>query len=158
MSSFKKRSFSAKNFNWIITYILISILSVAVIFAFAKIDKNEDTKTLGSSSLTYAIGLLDAEGEYEQGTSSIYMKDYQSVDGLTVELKDKATVTYKLFFYDENKDFVDMTSDLSLNYDSSSIPETAEYFRIMITPINDAEVSFFEIYNYARQLIVSVNK
>ena len=157
MSSFKKRM-SASNIKWIITFTLISILSIAVIFAFVKIDKNETTKTLGTSSFTYAIGLLDAEGEYEQGTSSIYLKDYQSVDGLTVKIKDKATVTYKLFFYDENKDFVDMTSDLSLNYDSSSTPETAEYFRIMITPTNDAEVSFFEINDYAGQLTVSVNK
>ncbi len=157
MSSFKKRM-SASNIKWIITFVLIAMLSVAVIFAFVKIDKNEKTKTLGTNSFTYAIGLLDAEGEYEQGTSSIYMKDYYSVDGLTVELKDKATVTYKLFFYDEDKEFIDMTSDLSLSYDSSSTPATAEYFRIMITPTNDAEVSFFEIDDYAEQLTVSINK
>ena len=106
MSSFKKRM-STSNIKWIITFVLIAMLSVAVIFAFVKIDKNEKTKTLGTNSFTYAIGLLDAEGEYEQGTSSIYMKDYYSVDGLTVELKDKATVTYKLFFYDEDKEFID---------------------------------------------------
>ena len=157
MSSFKKRM-STSNIKWIITFVLIAMLSVAVIFAFVKIDKNEKTKTLGTNSFTYAIGLLDAEGEYEQGTSSIYMKDYYSVDGLTVELKDKATVTYKLFFYDEDKEFIDMTSDLSLSYDSSSTPATAEYFRIMITPTNDAEVSFFEIDDYAEQLTVSINK
>ncbi len=154
MSSFKKRM----NIKWIITFILIAMLTVALIFAFVKIEKNEKTKTLGTNSFTYAIGLLDAEGEYEQGTSSIYLKDFESVDGLTVEVKDKATVTYKLFFYDENKEFIDMTSDLSLNFDSSSTPETAEYFRIMITPTNDAEVSFFEINDYAGQLTVSVNK
>lgn len=157
MSSFKKRM-SANKFKWIITFVLIAMLSVAVIFAFIKIDKNEKTKTLGADSFTYAIGLLDAEGEYEQGTSSIYTKEYYSVDGLTVELKDKATVIYKLFFYDEDKEFIDMTSDLSLSYDSSSTPATAEYFRIMITPTNDAEVSFFEIDNYAEQLTVSINK
>lgn len=157
MSSFKKRM-SVNDIKWIISFVLIAMLIVAVIFAFVKIDKNEKTKTLGTNSFTYAIGLLDAEGEYEQGTSSIYMKDYYSVDGLTIELQDKATVTYKLFFYDENKEFIDMTSDLSLSYDSSSTPTTAEYFRIMITPTNDAEVSFFEIDDYAKQLTVSINK
>ena len=86
------------------------------------------------------------------------MKDYYSVDGLTIELKDKATVTYKLFFYDEDKEFIDMTSDLSLNYNNSSIPTTAEYFRVMITPTNDAEVSWNEISTYAGQLTVTVNK
>ncbi len=157
MSSFKKRM-SANKVKWIITFVLIAMLSVAMIFAFVRIDKNEKTKTLGTNSFTYGIGLLDTEGEYKQGTSSIYMKDYHSVDGLTIELKDKATVTYKLFFYDEDKEFIDVTSDLSLNYDSSSTPELAEYFKIMITPTNDAEVSFFEIHEYASQLTVSVNK
>ena len=157
MSSFKMRM-SANNFKWVVTFVLIAMLSIAVIFAFVKIDKNEKTRTLGTSSFTYSIGLLDSEGEYEQGTSSIYLKDYYSVDGLTIELKDKATVTYKLFFYDADKEFVDMTSDLSLSYDSTSTPATAEYFRIMITPTNDAEVSFFEIDDYAKQLTVSINK
>lgn len=158
MSSFRKKRISVSNIKWIITFVLIAMLSVAVIFAFVKIDKNEKTKTLGTNSFTYAIGLLDAEGEYEQGTSSIYTKDYYSVDGLTVELEEDATITYKLFFYDENKDFIDMTSDLSLNYDSSSTPETAEYFKVMITPTNDAEVSWTEISTYAGQLTVTVNK
>ena len=152
MSSFKKSIFSKSNFKWLITFVMISILSIAVIFAFVKIDKNEDSKTLDANIFTYSVGLLDEDGEYVQGTSSIYMKDYQSVDGLTIELKEDATVTYKLFFYDENKEFVDMTSDYS------EIPENAEYFRIMITPTNDAEVSIFEINDYAGQLTVSINK
>ena len=153
MSSFKKR-ISKTNLKWIITFVLIAMLSFAVIFAFVKIDKNEKTKTLGTGSFTYAIGLLDSEGEYEQGTSSIYTKDYYTVDGLTIEVKEKATVTYKLFFYDEDKEFIEMTSD----YDNSSTPETAEYFKIMITPTNDSEVSFFEIDDYAEQLTITINK
>lgn len=157
MSSFKKR-FNNNSIKWIITFTLLSLLLVSVVFAFVKIDRNEKTKKLGTNSFTYAIGLLNEEGEYEQGTSSIYLKDFCSVDGLTVEVKEKATVTYKLFFYDEDKEFLSATSDLSLNYDSASIPSSAEYFKIMITPTNDAEVSFFEISGYASQLTVSVNK
>lgn len=157
MSSFNKR-LNANKIKWIITFVLIAMLSIAVVFAFVKIDKNQKTKTLGTNSFTYAIGLLDAEGEYVQGTSSIYTKDFTSVDGLTVEIKEDATITYKLFFYDADKGFVDKTSDLSLNYDGSSIPATAEYFKVMITPTNDAEVSFFEIGTYAGQLTVTVNK
>lgn len=157
MSSFNKH-LNANKIKWIITFVLIAMLSIAVVFAFVKIDKNQKTKTLGTNSFTYAIGLLDAEGEYVQGTSSIYTKDFTSVDGLTVEIKEDATITYKLFFYDADKEFVDKTSDLSLNYDGSSIPSTAEYFKIMITPTNDAEVSFFEIGTYAGQLTVTVNK
>lgn len=159
MSSFKKRM-SASNIKWIITFTLISILSIAIIFAFVKIDKNEKTKTLGTNLFTYEIGLLDVEGEFEEGTSSICMKDFQDVDGLSIEIDDKATITYKLFFYDADKEYIaeSVTSDLSSNYDSSLTPETAEYFKIMITPTNDAEVSVFEINDYASQLTVTVNK
>jgi len=157
MSSFKRRS-AKGNIKWIITFALISILIVGMIFAFVKIDKNEKTKTLGTSSFTYSIGILDAEGKYEQGTTSIYTKEYHSVDGLTVEVDEDATVKYSIFFFDKDEKFVDKTSDLSLNYDGTSTPETAEYFKIMITPTNDAEVSWSEIGRYAGMLTVTVNK
>ncbi len=139
-------------------WVVIGLLVVGLVFVFVKMDRNEKTKTIGTTSLTYAIGILDAEGEYEQGTSSIYMKELHAVDGLTCELDEDATITYKIVFYDEDKKFVDSTGDLSLNYDGTAIPTTAEYFRIEITPTNDAEVSFFEIGTYAKQLTVTVNK
>jgi len=157
MSSFKKR-ITSNNFKWIVTFGLILILSISLIFAFVKINRNEDTKTLGSNSLTYSIGLLDEEGEYVQGTSSIYLKDFESVDGLTIDVEDKATVTYKLFFYNADKEFLESTEELSADFDSSTLPEGAEYFKVMITPTNDAEVSLFEISTYAGQLAISVNK
>lgn len=157
MSSFKRRM-SGSNFKFLITFILLAILSLAIVFAFVKIDKNETDKTIGTNFFTYSIGLLDEEGEYKQGTSSIYMKDYETVDGLTVEIKDKATITYKLFFFDKDKNFVDKTSELSASNSTFTVPATAEYFKLMITPTNDAEVSLFEINTYASQLTVKVNK
>lgn len=157
MSSFNKRM-NTNRIKWIICFILIAMLSVAVVFAFVKIDRNETTKTLGSGSSTYAVGLLDDSGAYKQGTSSIYMKDFASADGLTVEIEEDATVKYKVFFYDADKTFIEKTADLSEDYDGSAIPSTAKYFKIMITPTNDAEVSWTEIRTYASQLTVTVNK
>lgn len=157
MSRFNRRT-SANKIKWIITFVLLSILSVSMIFAFVKIDKNEKTKTLGTSVFTYSIGLLDEQGEYEQGTTSIYLKDYTSVDGLTIEVQDKATITYSLFLYDENKDLVEIKADLSSNFDGSELSDSVKYFRVMITPTNDAEVSLFEVGTYAGQLTITVNK
>lgn len=157
MSSFKKRM-SANNIKWLVTFVLIAMLTLAVIFAFVKIDKNEKTKELGSSSFTYSIGLLDESGDYEQGTTSIYTKNYYSVDGLVCDLDEDATVTYKVCFYDEDKEFLSVTDSLSTDSDSTIVPASAEYFRIMITPTNDAEVSLFEVSNYAGQLTVTINK
>ena len=157
MISFKKRKkFKIGKFG--VIYALIAILSVSVMFVSIKVLSNEKTKTLGSNVFTYSIGLLDESGEYEKGTSSIYTKDYYSVDGLTIELKEDADVTYKLFFFDEDKEYVSSTSDLSATFDNTKIPEKAEYFKIVITPTNDAEVSLFEVNNYAKQLTVTIDK
>lgn len=158
MSSFIKKRFSKNDIKWIVSLVLIAMLTIAVIFAFVKIDKNEKTKTLEANFLTYAVGLLDAEGEYEQGTSSIYLKDYYSVDGLTCDLEDDATITYKICFYDEDQNYLSSTSSLNSDYDGTAVPSNAEYFRIMITPTNDAEVSLFEVSTYANQLTVTINK
>ena len=156
MSSFKK--VDSLNLKWIISLVLIALLSVAMVFAFVKIDKNESTKTIGGNSFNYSIGLLDESGEYEQGTSSIYMKSFYDVDGLTVEVAEDATVTYKICFYDEDKNFVSMTESLSEDFDGSTTPENAEYFRVVVTPTNDAEVQWTEIGMYAGMITVTVSK
>lgn len=157
MSSFSKRRANANKFKWIITFVLIAMLSIAMVFAFVKIDRNETTKTLGTNRFTYAIGLLDSEdGEYVQGTSSIYTKDFYTVDGLTIELEEDATITYKLFFYDEAEEFIEVVDGSEFN--SENVPEGAKYFKVEITPTNDVEVSTSEISTYAGQLTVTVNK
>lgn len=154
MSSFRKKN----NIKWIITFSLLAVLLVGMIFAFVKIDSNQKTKEIGSSSFTYSIGLLDEKGEYKQGTSSIYTKDFYSVDGLEIVLDKDATITYNVSFYDEDKEFISATSELSSDLDVSVIPETAVYFKVEITPENDSEVSFFEISNYAGMLTITINK
>ena len=64
MGSFKKR-LNVNKIKWYITFFFIAMLTVAMVFAFVKIDKQEKTKTLCSSSFTYSIGLLDdKEGDY----------------------------------------------------------------------------------------------
>lgn len=158
MSSFNKKRMSANNIKWIVTFVLIAMLTLAVIFAFVKIDKNQKTKELDTSVFTYSIGLIDAEGEYEQGTSSIYTKNYYTVDGLVCELDEDATITYSIVFYNADKEYIDTMAGLKGNYDGTENPVNSEYFRIMITPTNDAEVSFFEIGTYADQLTVTINK
>ena len=86
------------------------------------------------------------------------MKDFHEVDGLTCELDEKSNITYEINFYTEDEEFISSTGSLEADFDGTSIPENAKYFKVEITPTNDAEVSFFEINNYASQLTVKVNK
>ncbi|MBR2614984.1 MAG: hypothetical protein IKC71_05270 [Clostridia bacterium] len=157
MSTFK-RKMNKNKLMFIIAFSLIAVLLVAVLFTFSKINKTEDTKTIGSNVFNYSIGILDETGEYEQGTTSIYLKELKEVDGLNVDIKEDATVTYKVYFYNADEEFISATDVLDVDFDGTSTPEDAEFFRIVVTPTNDAEVSFGEIGRYARQLTVSVNK
>ena len=61
MKNFKKKN-SVNSLKWILTYVLIAILSLSMVVAFVKIDKNEKTKTLGDSFFTYSIGVIDEDG------------------------------------------------------------------------------------------------
>ncbi len=147
--------------KWIITTGLIAILSVGLIAVGVKVSNNDTTKTLNNNLFTYEIGVLDDNGDYLKDTSSVVMKDFASVDGLQIALKDDATVTYTVHFFNEDKEYISSTENLSVDFDGSAtnaIPEGAEFFKIEVKPTNDAEVSLFEINGYVGQLVVTVNK
>ena len=138
-----------------IAVVLISIVMIGVI---VKMTRSETTKTVGGF-YNYEIGLLDdTTGEELSGTSSIRTKDYVTTDGLTVEVKKDANVSYVIYFYDTDKEFLTKTETLTADYDGTAIPEGAEYAKIVITPNNDAEVSWNEINGYQNKLTVTVNK
>lgn len=152
MASFKKKN----KILWIISFALIAILAIGLITTISRVNRNETTNTLGGNSLTYSVHMLDDKGEVVQGTSSITTKSFYKADGLKCEIKEKATIEYKVFFYDEDLEFISATDTLTEDFDT--VEENAKYFKIMITPTNDAEVSFFEISTYGSQLIVTFNK
>lgn len=169
MSKNKRSSFNknkpifTNKVKFTLTFLAIIMLSIALIFAFVKIDKNETRKNVDGNVFTYSIGILNEEGKSTQGTSSIYTKDFYSVDGLKVDLKDNASVTYKICFYNADKVLVSSLDSLETDYElpestASDYPTDAKYFKVQITPTNDAEVSFFEISTYANQLSISINK
>lgn len=154
MSNLRRHMTSDKT-KWMITFVLIALLAVGVIFAVVKLNKQITTQTIGTTA--YSIGMLDEKGEYAQDTSSIYTKNHIKTDGLQCELAENARITYKLYFYDKDKEFLSATTAQSTDY-AGEIPETAKYVKIVITPTNDAEVSIFEKGDYAQQLTVTVNK
>lgn len=157
MSNFKRRQ-SSDRIKWTIVFTLIALLLISMIFSFMKIEDSNSKKELGQNFFTYSIGLIDEEGKELQGTTSIRTKKFHSVDGLECDIVEKATITYKVFFYDEDKNFISVTSSLATDSDNSIVPETAKFFKLEISPTNDAEVSFSEINDYANMLNVSINK
>lgn len=142
----------------IVLSIAVVLISVVLIGMIVKMTRSETTKTVGGF-YNYEIGLIDdTTGEELSGTSAIRTKDYVTTDGLTVEVKKDANVSYVIYFYDTDKEFLSKTETLTADYDGTAIPEGAEYAKIVITPNNDAEVSWNEINGYQSKLTVTVNK
>ena len=119
--------------------------------------------TIDVKKSDYEIGMIADTGRIVDSKQSAYTEDLMTVDGLVIEIDEEtATVTYKVAFYDAEEDFISMTGDLSADYDSTQIPENAEFFRVMITPYavdgEPVKLNVLNVSKYTKQLSVSYAK
>ena len=123
-----------------------------------RLDRQTTVTQICSEAST--IAALDDIGEQTDGDTSIVTRNAVTTDGLKVEIADDATVTYALYFYDADGEFVSKTADLSADFDGSAIPENAETAKIVITPTadEDGKVDLSEVLGYAGQVTITVNK
>lgn len=145
--------------KWIIVTVVLVLLIGAVTVMGVTLNKQITTKTLGVTA--YAIGTLDDKGEYAKDTATIYTKDFVTVDGLQIKIAEKADIQYKVYFYGENdkqeKEFISATEYLTADF-NGAIPTNAKFVKIVIDPLNDAEVSWLEIGGFVNQLEVTYNR
>lgn len=121
----------------------------------------QDTKTIHP---TFAIGGLDSNGEYEKSEASIYTEEAFECKGLTIKLDFDHDVTYQVFFYEEDGDFISSTEVLDERYDEE-VPTGATHARIEVTPQwtdvedeDDRKINWFNKYKFANQLNIEVDK
>ena len=118
---------------------------------------NNDKSNMRTVRPDYFIGGLDSNsGKYVATKGSIYTKHSFECQGLKTTLNFDATITYGLYFFDENEKF--MISQTSLETNVNEIPVNAKYVRIVITPKEDSKVSWYEKSKYSSQLKVEVFK
>lgn len=144
--------------KWVVVFLLVIGLIGAVITLFVMLDRQTTVTEIGTEA--YTIAALDDSGEQTDGDTSIVTRNAVSTDGLKVEIVDDATVTYMLYFYDADGEFVSKTAELSADFDGSAIPENAESAKIVITPTadEDGKVVLTEVLGYAGQVTVTVNR
>ena len=123
--------------KWVVVFLLVIGLIGAVITLFVMLDRQTTVTEIGAEA--YTIAALDDSGEQTDGDTSIVTRNAVTTDGLTVTIADDATVTYALYFYDADGEFVSKTADLSADFDGSAIPENAETAKIVITPTADED-------------------
>ena len=162
MSQKKNDEKRKSKFKWTIT-IISFVMSVIMFGAFVVGLFTAPPKTTDNvGTLDYAIGGIDASCKIIESYKSIYMKEMCSVSGIDIDLnEDSSIVTYEIVFYDEDKKYISTSEVLSEDYDGSSNPEGAEFFRVIITPnqIDDEDViiTALNIGKYAKQLTITYN-
>ena len=144
--------------KWVVVFLLVIGLIGAVITLFVMLDRQTTITEIGAEA--YTIAALDDSGEQTDGDTSIVTRNAVTTDGLKVAIADDATVTYALYSYDADGEFVSKTADLSADFDGSAIPENAETAKIVITPTadEDGKVDLTEVLGYAGQVTVTVNR
>lgn len=158
MSNYELRKHKASDMvKWVIIFLISIGLIGAVITLFVLLDRQTTVTEIGPEA--YTIATLNENGEQTDGDTSIVTRSAFTTDGLKVKIEDEATVTYTLYFYGAEDEFISKTAALSEDFDGS-IPENAETAKIVITPIEDEDgkVELTEVLGYAGQVTVTVNK
>ena len=157
-----KNKMKTNKFKFAALTTAVIILCGAVIgLGIGLFNKLDTTKEVRNSA--YVVGTLDeTTGKYVASNQSIYMEDMETVDGLAIEVSENAQVTYKVAYYSEDEEFISMTEASNEDLDADTIPESAAFFRVVITPNEvdgDAvEIKAFKIGSYAKQITVSYNR
>ena len=154
-----------RKFKKIMLWVLIAALVTAVVVAFVKISKIEKTKDVGT--LSYSIGSLNADDGKEIKDEHSLRSKHLSADKFNkIDIKDKADVTYQIFYYNADKKFIGKSEDLSA--DTTELPamqtvgeatENVKYFRVVVKVTDTSKkVTVFNISKYVKQVTVTLNK
>lgn len=143
----------------VIIVLLCSIVGVVAVKAANK-DKAE---TLGGMS--YEIGAFDeTDGAEKSDDHSLRSKLIDAKKFGSAELAADATVTYTLFYFNADKEFIgksealtDKTAELPATQKVGEITENVRYFRVLISvPEDEDKVTAFNKGNYVKQLTLTL--
>lgn len=152
-----KKHAAADTIKWVIIFLLMIGVIGAIVTLFVMLDRQTTVTEIGAEQ--YIISGLDDEGAAAEGDTSIVTRGTFTTDGLKVELTDEATVTYELYFYDGEDNFISSTGTLSADFDGE-VPEGAMSAKCVITPTadEDGKVDLTEVFGYAGQVTITVNR
>ena len=154
-------SYSKSKKATIISIVAIIVSLTAFLGVVVGLVNMSDTDSVSNTG--FSVGTIDATtGKALDSKLSIYTPDKYTVDGLEIKLVDEPTVTYKVFFYDEEGEFVSASAEQAGDFVSTSVPEGAATFRVLITPNKvdgeAVEITMLNKASYIEQLEISFNK
>ena len=154
-----------RKFKRVMIWVLLGALVIASTVAFIKISKIEKTKDV--NALSYSIGSLNADDGKEIKDEHSLRSKHLSADKFNkIDIKDKADVTYQIFYYNADKKFIGKSADLSADTTELEKTQTVEtaienvkYFRVVIKVTDTAKkVTIFNMNKYVKQVTVTLNK
>ena len=154
-----------RKFKRVMIWVLLGALVIASTVAFVKISKIEKTKDV--NALSYSIGSLNADDGKEIKDEHSLRSKHLSADKFNkIDIKDKADVTYQIFYYNADKKFIGKSADLSADTTELEKTQTVEtatenvkYFRVVIKVTDPAKkVTIFNMNKYVKQVTVTLNK
>ena len=148
---------------WFLTIIAIVLSAIACTSIFTIPFFNNDDEKIELDRFDYTFGTIDNDsGKLLDSKKSIRTRDLHSIEGIDIDLKDDATVSYKVAYYDADKKFVSVSEETNGDYDVETAPEEAVYVRIFVTPYQidgeDVILNVFNIGKYVDQIEVTVNE
>ena len=156
-----KKVFSNK-FNTIISITAIVLMLIMVVSVFVTIGRLETTKTLKNRE--WEIATIDINtGKEVESKQHLVTKEYLKIEDFDVTLDEDATITYSLFFYTEEKNFMSYQSNLTAQeLDKTLLVDGAKYVRVEITPqtvdSEPVEINAFNKVKYTGQIKVVYGK
>lgn len=142
--------------NWLGIVIVVLVI-VGVVMFVKNINDNLPTETVGV--LDYAVGGIDTStGKYAKAEDSFYTKNFLNFEGLDISLKENANLTYKVFYYDSEKEFISASTTFNGDYTAPSDVEGAKYVKVMVTDINGNVVNALNLLTLADGIVIKVNK
>lgn len=151
-------NYNSKMAWWKIALIALAVILIVGALAglITSLVINRDDAQEGQlSTKAYSVGGLNEDGTYLDTRGSIYTKDLFKCADLKCSLVFDHNISYRVFFYDGNENFMSSTTALAGNY--SDVPYGASYCRIVITPDSDQNIKWYEVKGYAKQLTVEYN-
>lgn len=157
------------------TSVLNVIISIAAVLTIAgaavglvqhfRGEKEAETRVLKSADFVRCAISTETGEALTDDISGVSTDDFYYIDdNFNVTLDKDATITYSLFYYDEEFNFVDFDEGIEDDFEDSNIdPKNMKsndivYVKIMLEPVSDADgVSVSEKAGYVSQAEVTVS-
>lgn len=154
MAKFKNSKMAWWKIALIVLACVLVVGALAGLVTAFVVDK-DDSKEGQLSTSAYSVGGLNENGTYLDTRESIYTKNLFKSADLKCSLVFDHNISYRVFFYDGNENFMSSTSALTGDY--NNVPYGSSYCRIVITPDADQNIKWYEVKGYAKQLTVEYN-